>query len=195
MTTTAADQTVLHHALPCGSPGAWRLALSIAVALPLLAALPSRADEPAQAIKTKRLAAKPATSRQQLDSEAKGLAMASETVERLNEAQLEIANRVMTGNIECELNQKVAVDPVEGHPGHFHVGFKKAVYTMVPQETTTGAVRLEDKKAGTVWLQIPSKSMLMNSKLGQRMVDGCLHAEQRAVVAALQAAAGAAAKP
>ena len=33
-----------------------------------------------------------------------------------------------------------------------------------------------------MWLQIPSKSMLMNSKIGQRMVDSCTHAEQRLVV-------------
>ena len=33
-----------------------------------------------------------------------------------------------------------------------------------------------------MWLQIPSKSMLMNSKIGQRMVDSCTHAEQRLAV-------------
>ena len=55
---------------------------------------------------------------------------------------------------------------------------------MVPEETTTGAVRLEDKKAGIVWLQIPAKSMLMNSKIGQRMADSCLHEEQRVAAAA-----------
>jgi hypothetical protein len=53
----------------------------------------------------------------------------------------------------------------------------------VPEETTTGAVRLEDRRAGIVWLQIPAKSMLMNAKIGQRMADGCLHAEQRATAA------------
>jgi len=58
----------------------------------------------------------------------------------------------------------------------------------VPEETTTGALRLEDKKAGIVWLQIPSKSMLMNARIGQRMVDGCMHAEQRAATAAVEAA-------
>jgi hypothetical protein len=30
-----------------------------------------------------------------------------------------------------------------------------------------------------MWLQIPSKSMRMNSKIGQRMVDSCTHVEQR----------------
>ena len=51
-------------------------------------------------------------------------------------------------------------------------------------------VRLEDRKAGVVWLQIPSKSMLMNAKLGQRLVDSCLNEAQRGE-AVLAAAAGA----
>ncbi|HVQ04137.1 MAG TPA: hypothetical protein VMT14_11505, partial [Burkholderiaceae bacterium] len=61
--------------------------------------------------------------------------------------------------------------------------------------TSTGALRLEDKKAGIVWLQIPSKSMLMNSKVGQRMVDNCLHPEQRAAVRAVEGAAAPERKP
>lgn len=107
----------------------------------------------------------------------------------LSDTHLQIADRVLTGQADCEFNQSVSVEPISGRPGHFRVAFKKLVYTMVPEETTTGAVRLEDRAAGVVWLQIPSKSMLMNTKLGQRMVDACTHAEQRAAVAAVQAAA------
>ena len=86
----------------------------------------------------------------------------------------------MTGNAQCEFNQTVAVHPLDGKPGHFKVSFKNVTYTMVPQETTTGAVRLEDKRAGMVWIQIPAKSMLLNSKIGQRMVDSCTQSQQRA---------------
>ncbi len=111
----------------------------------------------------------------------------------LSEGQMQAAARVFTGDAGCEFNQHVSVKAVAGQPGHFHVGFKKAVYNMVPEETTTGAVRLEDKKAGIVWLQIPVKSMLMNAKLGQRMVDACLMPEQHAAVAAAEAAAKSAA--
>ena len=39
-------------------------------------------------------------------------------------------------------------------------------------------------KAGVVWIQIPSKSMLMNAKIGQRMVDSCMQSEQRAATTA-----------
>lgn len=180
-------------ALPAPSARALLLA-GLCLTVPALRA----ADAPAPAkptpaatapAKSAAPAAKPATSREQLKSQAKGLALATETVEQITEAQLEAASRVMLGDSDCEFNQKVTVSAVDGVPGHFHVGFKKMRYRVVAQETTTGAVRLEDKKAGIVWLQIPTKSMLMNSKIGQRMVDACMHADQRAAVAAVEAAA------
>jgi len=138
-----------------------------------------------------------AANKQQREDRAKGLALGQEAAQRVNEAQLQIADRVLTGDAACEFDQTVSVLPINGQPGHFRVTFKKVAYTVVPEETTSGAIRLEDKKAGIVWLQIPSKSMLMNAKVGQRMVDGCMHAEQRAAVSAAQgaAAAGGARKP
>ena len=113
-------------------------------------------------------------------AQAKASPQREATANALTPAQLEIASRVLTGNAKCEFVQQVSVFPVDGKPGHFHVGYKNAKYTMVPQETTTGAVRLEDPRAGVMWLQIPSKSMLMNSKMGQRMVDSCTQTQQRA---------------
>jgi hypothetical protein len=96
----------------------------------------------------------------------------------LSASQLETAKRVNTGKMPCEFDQHVSVDPIDGKPGMFKVGFKNQSFTMVPEDTTTGAVRLEDKKNGVVWLQIGNKSMLMNAKIGQRMVDNCKHASQ-----------------
>jgi len=131
----------------------------------------------------------PAANKQQREDRAKGLALGQETAQRVSEAQLQIADRVLTGDAACEFNQTVSVLPISGQPGHFKLTYKQASYTVVPEETTSGAIRLEDKKAGIVWLQIPSKSMLMNARAGQRMVDGCMHAEQRAAVQAVQGAA------
>jgi hypothetical protein len=145
----------------------------------------SKATKPAKAAKISKVDA----ARLRLESEASGLALAAITVEAISNVQLDIATRVLTGDVDCEFNQRITVLPVPGEPGHFHVNHKKQQYRMVPQETSTGAVRLEDKTAGIVWLQIPSKSMLMNARLGQRMVDACTNPQQRA---ALIAAVGAA---
>jgi len=149
------------------------------------AAKPSAKPAPKPAAKP---TAKPATSKQKLDSEAKGLALATETVDTISTNQLDIAARVMTGEAQCEFNQTVKVEALDGKPGHFQVAFKNARYVMIPEETSTGAVRLTDRKAGVVWLQIPFKSMLMNAKVGQRLVDSCLLAEQRAATSAAAAA-------
>lgn len=129
-------------------------------------------------------AVKPATAREQLKSEAKGLALATDTAEAVSAAQLEISARVLTGRADCEFNQNVNIDALADHPGYFRVAYGKQQYLMVPEETTTGAVRLVDKKTGVIWLQIPVKSMLIDTKAGHRLVDACLCAEQRAAVEA-----------
>ena len=99
---------------------------------------------------------------------------------QLSAEQLSTADRVLVGQSRCEFDQAVNVAPVPDKKGHFHVEFKGKTFDMVPEATTTGAVRLEDKKNGMMWLQIANKSMLMNSKIGQRMVDNCVHPSQRA---------------
>ena len=128
---------------------------------------------------------KAATPRQALKSAATNLALASATAEAINEAQLAIAARVLTGDAECEFNQRITVLPEPDLPGYFRVSHKNLRFRMLPRETSTGAVRLEDPVAGIVWLQIPTKSMLMNTRIGQRLVDACTHPEQRLALAAV----------
>ena len=96
----------------------------------------------------------------------------------LSAEQIATAERVHTGKIACEFNQSVDIQPGD-KPGYMKLSFKGKTYTLVPEATTSGAVRLEDKKAGMVWIQIANKSMLMNAKAGQRMVDGCVHDKQK----------------
>ena len=127
-------------------------------------------------------------SRKALQSQAKGLALATEVAESINATQLEISDRVLTGVAQCEFSQTVDVERVSETPGHFRVRYKRASYWMVPEETSTGAVRLVDRKRQVVWLQIPSKSMMMDQGAGRRLVDSCQHAEQRAAVEAADAA-------
>lgn len=174
-------------ALPRALPLALALALSAGSALAQgTAAAPAANAKPAA--KTAKPAPTPATPREEVKSEALGLALAIETTEAISERQLAIASRVLTGKAQCEESQSVDVDPVAGKPGMFQVRFKNASYIMVPEETTTGAVRLLDRKSSVVWLQIPVKSMLLDSRVGRRMVDLCTHAEQRAAVDASKAA-------
>jgi hypothetical protein len=99
-----------------------------------------------------------------------------------------VAAQVHTGHMVCELGNSVNVTPDPQHPGHFHVQMHKHSYHMSPVVSATGAVRLEDSQAGAMWLQLSNKSMLMNSKLGQRMADECQSPDQMAVAEAMKLA-------
>jgi hypothetical protein len=57
---------------------------------------------------------------------------------------------------------------------------RRQTWLMKPVASDTGAVRLEDVKGQALLVQIPVKSMLMNVRTGQRILDGCQHAVQRA---------------
>jgi len=99
---------------------------------------------------------------------------------------LSVAERVHTGTIACELGTSVRVTADPQAPGHFHIDGKGFKYHMTPVATSTGTVRLEDQKAGAVWLQIANKSMLMDQKRGQRLADECMSPEQYQVAQAIK---------
>ena len=92
-----------------------------------------------------------------------------------------VAGEVHIGHMVCELGNSVTITQDPQQPSRFIVQMKKTTFYMTPVQTSTGAVRLEDAQAGAMWLQLPHKSMLMNSKLGQRMADECQNDHQTTV--------------
>jgi hypothetical protein len=92
--------------------------------------------------------------------------------------ELAIAQQIHLGLMPCEMGASVRVEADSAAPGYFHVQSKGFRYRMYPVRTSTGALRLEDKKAGAVWLQLANKSMLMDQKKGRRVADECAHPEQ-----------------
>ena len=126
--------------------------------------------------------ARPSASRTQLKTAAVNVAAGVSAAEAaLTPAELAIAERVYVGTLPCELGAFVSVTRDPRSPGYFDVQVRNLKYRMTPVATTTGAIRLEDPKAGAVWLQILNKSMLMNHKLGQRLADECMGVEQQAI--------------
>ena len=91
---------------------------------------------------------------------------------KLSDAHVEMARKVYVGEIPCELGTSVKVTPMK-REGMFMVTTKGHRFRMHPVESRTGAIRLEDPKAGAMWLQLGNKSMLMSQKLGQRLADEC----------------------
>jgi hypothetical protein len=106
----------------------------------------------------------------------------------IEQNQKVVAEQVHTGRMICELGNSVNVAADTQNPGHFHVQLNKFTYHMSPVVSATGAIRLEDSQAGAMWLQLSNKSMLMNSKLGQRMADECQSPDQMAVAEAMKLA-------
>ena len=148
------------------------------LALSTFALAPAQAQTAASAPARKVAAKKPAKAEP-----------APATNDDLNPNQLSLADRVLTGVADCEFKEKVDVEKIAGHSGNFKVTYEHKSYTMVPEETTTGAIRLVDLTGALVWIQIPMKSMLMNQKEHHRLVDGCQEDEQRIAVQASQKAA------
>jgi hypothetical protein len=96
----------------------------------------------------------------------------------LSADHIAVAGLVQVGTLPCELGQSVTLLPEPGQLGYFNLAIGKVRYRLSPELTTTGAVRLEDKGAGIVWLQLANKSMLMNQTLGRRLADECKSAIQ-----------------
>lgn len=92
--------------------------------------------------------------------------------------ELSIAEKVHVGQLPCELGASVRMTADEKSPGYFNLQGKGYKYRMRPVATSTGAIRLEDEKAGAVWLQLANKSMLMDQKNGRRLADECAHPDQ-----------------
>lgn len=99
----------------------------------------------------------------------------------LSASQIAVAGQVHVGTLPCELGQTVMLLAEPGQAGYFSLRIGKARYRLSPELTTTGAVRLEDKVAGIVWLQLANKSMLMNHRQGRRMADECKSVAQAQV--------------
>jgi hypothetical protein len=123
----------------------------------------------------------PVVAVQPMAAVASGLAVSAPLAQSASDSisqDLAIAQKIHQGLMPCEMGASVRVEADAAAPGYFHVQGKGFRYRMYPVRTSTGALRLEDKKAGAVWLQLANKSMLMDQKKGRRMADECAHPEQ-----------------
>lgn len=118
----------------------------------------------------------PAATHRQAIEEATPLSEPDPSI-KLNDAQLAIAKTIFTGVIQCELGEKVTIKAMR-REGFFFVSRGINRFVMHPEESRTGAIRLEDPVRGGLWLQLANKSMLMNQKEGKRLADDCQSPEQ-----------------
>lgn len=100
------------------------------------------------------------------------------TLTAADQEQLLAASQTYVGPYDCEFKQALSITK---HPidGYVVVTFSSKAYTMKPVRSPTGAVRLEEVGNGPMLMvQIPTKSMLMDTARGRRIVDACVHEVQ-----------------
>jgi hypothetical protein len=106
---------------------------------------------------------------------------APHTTKTLSDEQLVIAEMVTTGRISCADGHSVTITPDAKIKGAFDLKFGSSKYDVEPMPTKSGAIRLEDRKTGIVFMQLANKSMLFNERAGKRLADDCINASQQAV--------------
>lgn len=105
-----------------------------------------------------------------------------------DDAQKAAADLVYYGKYVCDQKWEIHVERNSESPGYVDVRYQKDVWVMKPVASATGAVRLEDMRLQTLLVQIPSKSMLLNTRTGQRLVDSCVGEGHVQALAAIKAA-------
>lgn len=101
--------------------------------------------------------------------------------EDLGEANIEGS---IVNNFNCELGNKITSYYNASDDKHIAIRWKDKVHRMRRIGTSTGANRFENRKVGLVWIHIPSKAMLLDSRKGLQLANECRDPEQAKAFAA-----------
>ncbi len=85
----------------------------------------------------------------------------------------------------CELGNKVTIYHNDKDAEHIAIRWKKRLHRLTRVGTTTGAQRFENAVFGLIWIGIPSKAMLLDSKQNRQLANECKDAEQLAPAPAM----------
>jgi hypothetical protein len=78
----------------------------------------------------------------------------------------------------CADGQKITVFRNPGDPNNVALRWGNRITRMKRIETDSGAERLEHQKRGLVFIGIPAKAMLLDSKHGRQLANDCKSPEQ-----------------
>lgn len=104
-----------------------------------------------------------------------------------NEPEPDVTDTAMA-EYSCELNNKITIYRNLMDDSYIALRWKNHLRRMDKVGTTTGAQRYENTKTGLVWIGIPSKGILLDSKQSRQLANECKDAEQaKSVIAAAPA--------
>lgn len=105
-------------------------------------------------------------------SKAKAAKPAAPKTAEAEEPEPEIQHDKNT-DYKCELGATITT---YAHPSDDQVitmRWKNRLYRLTKVATSTGANRFENDKAGLVWIDIPTKALLLDSRRGQQLANEC----------------------
>ncbi|WP_293781408.1 hypothetical protein [uncultured Oxalicibacterium sp.] len=141
----------------------------------------AQASAPAKKETTKKPAVKKAAKPAAAAAVAGGALVADEKEEDLGKANIE--GSIVTEYM-CEFGVKITVYHNEGDDQYIALRWKNSVERLRRIGTTTGANRFENRRYGIVWINIPTKAMLLDSRKGQQLANECRNPEQQKAFAA-----------
>ena len=104
-------------------------------------------------------------------------AVKAKQADAATEAEPDITNAVTT-EYSCELGNKVTIYTIDADTSFITLRWKNKLHRLQKVATTTGAQRFENPSFGLVWIGIPAKGILLDSKLGRQLANECKNAEQ-----------------
>jgi len=78
------------------------------------------------------------------------------------------------GTYLCEGGEQLRIGNLAPDLGSLIVRFRGRSTLLFAVDTDSGAVRYEDRRSGLTWIRIPSKSMLLDSRLGEALANDCV---------------------
>jgi membrane-bound inhibitor of C-type lysozyme len=109
------------------------------------------------------------------DSKAKSPAKVSKVAPKVvDEDEIE-PNVQQSKNIDyqCELGNSLTIYTNAEDAQHVAMRWKNHIHRLTRVTTSTGANRFENQKAGFVFIGIPAKGMLLDSRKGKQLANEC----------------------
>ena len=153
------------------------LACSVALGAMTLALAPASyaATDTKASAKAKTVKAAKTTKAKAPAKAVKPVAMPAEPNEEADEPD---TTGSATTEFNCELGNKITIYSNATDDSHIALRWQKRLHRLSRVGTTTGAHRFENRLYGLIWIGIPAKGMLLDSKQNRQLANECKDAEQ-----------------
>lgn len=152
-----------------------KLVLACSIALGSLSLCLAPAAQAEIKTEARKPAAKPKKALKKPSETGAAPAVSPEDAEEAAEPGVEGSSVV---DFDCELGNKITIYQNANDDNFIALRWKKRLHRLKRVGTTTGALRFENRLYGLIWIGIPAKGMLLDSKQNRQLANECRNAEQ-----------------